>query len=275
MAQRNEKIEDVVQTFVDALRSDRDVNIAFGGMTGVGKTTCLWSLHKEFCKLMKKDITMDTMTWERAELLKWVDGDKEGAGRLPEYSSIMADELISMFYKRNWYEDGQKAAIELFNKCRDRHLLLMGAVPNFWDLDSGMISRFRFYIYIPFRGVAWVFKQENNPFASDQWNIGENRKAFRKKKNPFSCPNFAFQFNFDDFAPEEKTTYLQLRNTKRRDTENQNKGKDKPVRYRAIKIQRDEAIKLAYETGKYTLAQISERVNLDASHIGDVCNGVA
>jgi len=269
-----ENIRQVAKTIHEALHSDRDVNVAFGGMTGEGKTTCMWALYKAYCHVTGKEIDMNCMTWNRDEMLKWVDGDKEGVGRLPEYSSIIADELISMFYKRNWYEDEQKAAIELFNKCRDRHLLIMGAVPNFWDLDSGMLSRFRFYVYIPYRGVAWVFQQENNPFAADQWNITDNRKVFRKQRVPYRCPNFLFEFRFDDFTKDEKKQYLQLRNTKRRDTENQNK-KPKEEKYRNIKSQRDESIRMAYETGKYTHKQISERVGIAQGHISEVCNGLA
>lgn len=271
---RVENIKDVAKTFNDALYSDRDVNIGFGGMTGEGKTTCMWALHKAHCAVTNRKPDMACMTWGREELLQWVDGDKDGKGRLDEYSTIIADELISMFYKRNWYEDNQKAAIELFNKCRDRHLLIMGAVPNFWDLDGGMLSRFRFYVYIPYRGVAWVFQQENNPFASDQWNITDNKKVFRKKKNPYNCPNFLFEFHFKDFEPEEKKQYLALRNTKRKNTEGQNKKKE-VVKYSKIKGQRDEMIRMAYETGQYTYQQISDRAGIARGLVGDVCNGVA
>lgn len=269
-----EKIEEVAKVIFDAQNSDHDVNIAFGGMTGVGKTTCMWALHKAHCLVTKKKPDLSCMTWDRDELIKWVDGDKAGEGRLPEFSCIIADELISMFYKRNWYEDDQKASIELFNKCRDRHLLIMGAVPNFWDLDSGMLSRFRYYIYIPYRGVAWVFQQENNPFAADQWNITENRKVFRKHKSPARCPNFLFEFIYDDFAPDEKKAYLKLRNTKRKNTEAQNKKKD-TVKYSKIKAQRDEALRMSYETGQYTYKQIAERCGISDALVCDVCNGVA
>lgn len=271
---REEKIMDVAKTFDDALQSDRDVNIAFGGMTGEGKTTCMWQLYKSFCKIRGTTPDFNCMTWDRQEVLNWVDGDSDGKGQLPQFSGIIADELISMFYKRNWYEDDQKSAIELFNKCRDRHLLILGAVPNFWDLDGGMLTRFRFYVFIPYRGTAWVFQQENNPFSTDQWNKNENRKVFRKKKNPYHCPNFLFEFHFKDFEPEEKKAYLEIRNTKRKNTEGQNKKK--PVeKYGRIKSQRDAIIRFAYEMNAGTQKQIAEACEISQQHVADVCNGVA
>jgi len=279
MVKRVEDIKEVAVLLKDALYSDRDAVIAVGGMTGEGKSVCMIQLSKHFETLMKRKFTFDCMTWDREELLEWIDGAKDGkknkyGGRKPEYEVSIADELISMFYKRNWYEDDQKGAIELFNKCRDRHQLVLGAVPNFWDLDSGMLTRFRFYIYIPYRGVAWVFQQENNPFASDQWNITENRKSFRKHKNPYRCPNFSFEFRYNDLEPSEKKAYYKVRNTKRKNTELQSKKKD-VVKYSKIKGQRDECIRMAYETGAYTYKQISERAEIAVGLVSDVCNGVA
>lgn len=271
---RMETLEDFGKIIKDTLISDRDVVIAFAGMTGEGKSCGMTQTGKEYCKAAGLDFSYDCMTWSREELLGWIDGDKEGKGQKPEYSLAIADELISMFYKRNWYEDEQKAAVELFNKCRDRHMLIMGGIPNFWDLDGGMLSRIRFYIYIPRRGVAWVFEQENNPFAADKWNCQENKKTFRKKKNPYSCPNFVCEFRFDDWAPDEKKEYYAIRNQKRRDTELQNKKKEPVERYAKIKKQRDEAIRMVYETGNYTQEDISKRVELGQQLISKISNGL-
>jgi len=47
------------------------------------------------------------------------------------------------------------------------------------------------------------------------------------------------------------------------------------VKYRKIKEQRDEAIRMAYETGVYTYKQISERAEIAVGLVCDVCNGVA
>lgn len=243
------KIEDFARTCFQILKSDRDVNIAVGGMTGEGKSTFSTLLQKHYSKIAVVDWDFSNMTWSRKELLTWIDGEgKDRKGQKAEYSAILPDELISMFYKRNWYEDAQKGAVELFNKCRDRHLFIVGNVPDFWDLDTGFLSRIRFYIYIPRRGVAWVFQQENNPFSTDKWNKTLNRKLFKKRNNPYSIPNFICEIHFPDWTPEEKKRYMEIRNTKRRNTEGQNK---KVIKYKDIQKQRNELIRFIITAKKY------------------------
>jgi len=190
------------------------------------------------------------MTWSRKELMTWIDGEKNTdknketelrPGQLPEYSCIVPDELFHMFYKRNWFDDEQMNAVSTFNMCRDRHLLVMGNVPDFWDLDGGFQKRVRFYIYIPERGVAWVFEQENNPFTKDPWNVTENKKSFRKTKTPARVANFICQIFYDDWTPEEKEKYYKIRNNKRV-IALQESGSTKKERYKVIKDQRDKAL---------------------------------
>lgn len=256
----------------DILRSDRDCFIGQGGMTGEGKSVGSIHLCKEYALVSKTVFNMDRLTWSRDELLKWIDGDETGKGQLPEYSAILPDELISMFYKRNWYEDYQKAAIELFNKCRDRHLFVIGNVPNFWDLDSGVLSRFRFYIFIPQRGVMWVFKQENNPFCADKWNVNENRKLFRKHDNPYQCPNFLCEIHYPDLNADEKKAYYAIRNQKRRATELQNK-EEKIEAYRDVKKQRDSLIRYAIDHHGMTHNDVAEVTGLSRTLITFIYNG--
>jgi len=198
------------------LRSDRDVNVGVGGFTGEGKTTFSGILQKEYAKVSGTYWGFDRMTWSRPELMKWIDGEgPDKTGQLPEYSAVLPDELFSMFYSRTWYDGDQIDAIKTFNMCRDRHLFLCGNVPNFWELDKGFTNRIRYYVYIPERGIAWVFKQEVNPFGSDPWNPRENKKIFRKTKQPYAIHNFLFEVRYPDWKPEEKKEYLAIRNIKR------------------------------------------------------------
>lgn len=221
------KIE-TIQGFAKFIRkllvSDRDVNLGTGGMTGEGKSTFTTKLLKEYCNISGIRWNFNMMTWDRDEMMMWIDGKKGSKidivtglkeGQLPEYSPINPDELFHMFYRRNWWKDEQIEAISTFNMCRDRHLLIAGNIPNFWKLDTAFTERIRFYAYIPKRGLAWIFQQENNPFASDQWNQNENMKIFRKHSNPYKCPNFLFEIHFDDWDETEKARYLKIRNVKR------------------------------------------------------------
>lgn len=211
------------------LRSDRDVNLGCSGMTGEGKSTFTTILQKEYSRIAGVDWSFNNMTWDRDEMMKWIDGEGESKeGQKPEYTAILPDELFHMFYRRNWHDSGQINSIATFNMCRDRHLFLAGNVPNFWKLDTAFVERIRFYAYVPRRGVAWVFEQENNPFATDQWNQDLNRKQFRKEGKPYNCPNFLFEIHFSDWDEEEKKEYYKIRNEKRVKALNK-ESNDKPT----------------------------------------------
>jgi len=257
------------------LKSDRDVTLGVGGFTGEGKSTFLTKLMKDYATISQTYWGFDRMTWSRNELMTWIDGEKDTRkGQLPEYSCILIDELFSLFYRRKWYEEGQIDSIATFNMCRDRHLLIGGNIPDFWDLDGGFTSRVRFYIYIPFRGVAWVFEQENNPFSSDKWNATENRKIFRKNKNPFKCPNFLMQINFDDWETEEKIEYYQIRNEKRLKAIDQNKP-ERIERYKDIKEQRNKLIRWIHDIDKTILGkEVGQVIGMDGSMINKIIKGI-
>ena len=216
MGREQVSVDKFAKLIFQLLKSDRDVNMAVGGMTGEGKSTFSAKVQKAYAKISGDEWTFDRMTWSRAELMKWIDGEGEDKkGQLPQYSAILPDELFLMFYSRNWYEKEQIDAIATFNMCRDRHLFLAGNVPNFWGLDSAFRDRMRFYAFIPKRGVAWIFQQETNPFCKDQWNVTENMKIFRKFNHPYNCPNFLFEVSFEDWDDVEKKDYLAIRNSKR------------------------------------------------------------
>lgn len=266
MMHRIESLKTIAKNIDKLLISDRDVISVVGGMTGEGKSTFMGKLMIEYEKLHKKKWSFDNITWSREELETWIDGDDKGKKQKPEYEAILVDELISLFFKRNWYESPQKGAIELLNKCRDRHLFIGGNIPNFWDLDSSFLSRIRFYFYIPLgRGKAWMFQQEDNPFTNDKWNVNENRKIFRKKKSPYRCPNFVCEIRFDDFTIEEKKKYLQIRNTKRKNTEQQSK-RQRIERYGKIKQQRDLIIRELFKSNeKLTNSDVSDILHKELS----------
>lgn len=285
MARVVETIESFAKTIHKLLLSDRDGMIGVAGMTGEGKSTFLTKLQKAHAKISGQDWGFDRMTWSRKELLKWIDGDKDGKGQLPEYSAILVDELFSMFYRRNWYDEAQIDAIATFNMCRDRHLFIGGNVPDLWELDGGFLNRLRFYVFIPIRGVAWVFQPENNPFTNDKWNMLQNKKEFRKKRNPYSIPNFVCEIHFDDWDAEEKKEYYRIRNIKRVKAISDNKN-NKKERYTQIKAQRDTLIKMMlcinntcpeckheFNT-KFTNKDISEAVGITQAAVSLIRNGM-
>lgn len=270
-----ETLEDFARIIHVLLKSDRDVVLGVGGMTGEGKSTFLTLLQKKYSEISNSYWNFDRMTWNRKELLKWIDGEgEEKEGQLPEYSAILVDELFSMFFKRNWYDEGQIDAIATLNMCRDRHLFIGGNIPDFWSLDSSFLERVRFYVYIAERGRAWVFQQENNPFSNDKWNRNDSRKLFRKKRNPYRLPNFVCEIKFNDWDKEEKEEYLKIRNSKRVFAIKDNK-KEKVERYSKIKSQRDILLRALMKSDpNLTQKGVSDLIEMDKSSISYILAGV-
>lgn len=255
------------------LRSDRDCIIGVGGFTGEGKTRFACALAEKYGEISGMDWSYDHLTWSRKELMTWIDGEpKTKKGQLPEYSVVVPDELFTMFYRRKWFEEEQIDAIATFNMCRDRHLLVIGNIPDFWQLDKGFTSRVRFYVYIPYRGVAWIFEQENNPFSSDPWNPTENKKVFRKYKSPHKCPNFVCQINYVDWAAKDKKAYYKVRNTKRLKAIGENKS-DKQERYTSLKYTRDKFMRLCLNNIKdFTQKEAADIANMSVAQVSRIYN---
>ena len=274
-------IQEFAEICHNVLRSDRDVNIGVGGFTGEGKSCFASKLAKEYSLVSKCEWNFGLMTWNRTEMMEWIDGkkgtekDENGLreNQLPEYSVILPDELFKMFYRRNWFDEGQQDAIAVLNMCRDRHLLNIGNIPNFWELDGGFQGRVRFYIYIPRRGIAWVFQQETNPFSNDPWNVNDNKKRFRKSNSPFKIPNFLCQINYDDWDADEKIAYYKIRNEKRLFAVDDKKA-EKQERYKDIKDQRDKLIRLLMKEGTLTQNEVAEITGLTRSTVSKIQNYV-
>jgi hypothetical protein len=244
-------IEEFGQKIFKILKTDRDVVIAVSGFTGEGKSTFMHKLAKAYAKVAGVNYQFDkSMTWSRKELTMWIDGlGEQKTGQKPEYSVVVADELISMFYNRNFTNTDQKSAIELLNKCRDRHLLIMGAVPVFFQLDVAFRSRVRFFVYIIMRGVALVFQQERNPFSRDPWSVSQNYHLFERRISLSKSPNFLGVIHYDDFDEQEKEDYYKLRNEKRLNTESSSQGKsnNSTLSQYVEKSAKDELIKMIIE----------------------------
>ena len=239
-------IKDFCKLIYDLLKNKYYVMIGVGGFMGMGKTTFDIQLVKEYAKISSTYWDFDRITWSRKELIMWIDGKKSEInkktglkeGQLPKFSPIIVDELFHIFYKRTWFEADQIDAIATFNMCRDRHLLICGNIPNFWELDTSFQNAVMFYVYIVKRGIAWVFEKENNPFTKDSWNVSENRKLFRNnKKSPYKIPNFIGEIHFNELTKEEEKKYLEIRAIKR--VKALEERKIERERYKDIKNQRD------------------------------------
>lgn len=239
---------ETVETFAKFLTLKQKADwwelIACSGKQGVGKSCLLTQLTKRASQLNKiKYSYKDNLTWMRDEFIQWINGkgDKK-ENQKQEFSAVLIDELISLFYKRNWANNEQNDAIELMNKCRDRHLIVGGNVPNFWDLDKALRGLFTFWIHIPKRGTAWVFEPDENPFAPDPWHVKYNEKVFAKAGNPYKCKGFVCELKYNDWTPEDKKEYYDVRNSKRINTEGQGKKDNNNIKL--LRSQRNKMIEM-------------------------------
>jgi len=259
----------------NVLKTDRWVLLACDGKMGEGKSCFTSQLAQAAAQTCHTPFNYDTnMTFSRQELSIWIDGDENGKKQKSEFSAILADELISMFFKRNWYDKSQINGIELLNKCRDRHQLILGNVPNFWDLDGAIKPIITFWVHIPERGRAWVFEQDKNPWSKDKWHQNANEKYFRKKKNPYGALGFVCEIRFPDWTSAEKAQYYKVRNVKRVGTEGQRE--EKIVPHTKLRRQRNKLIRLYYDPDKPQLkdGKLAEHLGIDRAHLNQIKNGV-
>jgi hypothetical protein len=256
-------IESFADLLVDILKSDRYILLVCSGETGEGKSCFTTQLAQRVAEKAGTGFNYkENMTYLRSELKEWID-------KKPEYSVILADEFISLFFSRNWYDGAQIEGIELLNKCRDRHLCIIGNIPNFWQLDSGLYPLVKFWVHIPERGHAYVFQKSKNPFSKEAWFKKQNEQIWFSKRDPTLCRGFVTEVKFSDWSPEEKKVYYETRNTKRQNTELQKEGKD---RWKDIRKQRNNLIWWAVQELGKQQQQVADVCGLDNTTIGYILN---
>lgn len=235
-------VQQICNKLHDLIKNDFYGLVVISGDTGTGKSTLGVAIAETVSKLTGVVYTIHkNMTYRREEVFKMIS-------EFPEYSVIHIDELISLLYKRNWQDDGQIDMIELFNKCRDRHLIIIGMIPNFWDLDKGVYNHVNLWIHVYKRGRAWAFIKSKDPFETDVWLKKKNHKLFQQFGTVFKSPNYLGNLTWPDWTPEKKAEYYAVRNEKRKGTEGQRASKGYHAK-RAEKWQERAAKILLYARG--------------------------
>lgn len=267
MGNKPVSIKEFAGVIAKIMKTDRWVFLVADGDMGEGKSCFLTKISRDVSNQTKTPFSyQDNITYKRKELKEWIDGKNQKK----EYSTVIADELISLFFKRNWFDADQIDGIELLNKCRDRHLFVCGAIPNFWDLDSAIYPITTFWVHIYERGRAWVFRKDRNPFTPDKWNKKKNEKVFSKKRMPHFCVNFVCEVIFHDWSTSDRKEYYDVRNTKRKNTEGQ---REKREQYKDIKQQRNAAIIYIKDHEKITTKELADVVGLDHTYISKIVLG--
>lgn len=201
-------------------KQNRDCVIIISGETGVGKSTLGYNILKKYLKL-KPDVDIRRIfekhfVYTRRRLIEKIKTIRKG-------SIIIIDEAINALFRRDFMKGKQKELIKLLNMCRDRNLVLIFNIPNFWDLDTTIRDfRIRLWIYVDERGEAYIFAPDRNPFVKDPWHTKENEKKLRKWRDgihPKISPNYVAELYFDNFSPGHEIIYEEVRDKKKSDAE--------------------------------------------------------
>ena len=265
--------KDLAELIKEYIQSDRWVFIVYDGVQGGGKSVSALKLIGEYDY---KGFDYDNnITYSRSELMTLIDGKGSAKkGRLPEYSVILGDELISIFNKRNWYDKDQQEVVELFNKIRDRHLLIIGCVPNFWDLDSSVrdLATLRIFVHKRGDGVkpteAFVFLPDDNPFSPDKWHRKFNEKVWAKKGSPFGCKGFVAPLFSTNLRDEEFEKYMHVRNTKRNSQLEEDRKKKQRKRKKEVVLYR--LLEHLQEKEDWSLRRIGEATKTNHKLISSI-----
>jgi len=251
--------------------SNRDSFIIISGHTGEGKSTLAIRLAYHYSAIKKVPFSLDNnITYDIKEFLNWIGGGENIKDKKPRMSSIIGDEIISFFYKRDWYAESLKGAFELLNKGRTNNYLILGCVPIFWHIDRDVRSLVRYNIYC-YRGhnIAHVFEATDNPGDDDPWNRKLISKAYNKKRLQ-NCPNYVTTLICEDLNQEQKIKYKLIRETKRKNTELQHR-KQKIISGKKWLYQRNKLVQFILNNYKdISHRQIAKTMDIDNKNISDI-----
>jgi len=167
----------MVATFRYLQKTDRDVTICITGRKGVGKSTLMIQLAKNYIRRYFQ---------KPFDIKKYIAFSNENIVAMmknaPEYSPVCCDESINFAFSQNWMQSQSKALKVNFTKIRTRHLLFMFCIPNFWTLDKFYRdNEVTFWIHVTNRGRAIVFQPDVSLGSESTWHRDQFKKMFGKR----------------------------------------------------------------------------------------------
>jgi len=156
------------------LRDEKDYVIAITGYPGMGKS----QLAAIIAILIDYDYSFEDICF--------IPTSKEIENRymnLPMYSIMHIDEASRGLHKQKWYDKVQQKLNELYDTEREDHflctLLLMPRFQNFTENFRNF--RIKYWINIVDRGLAIVYKRDEDKDSKDPWHLDENYKLKQKR----------------------------------------------------------------------------------------------
>jgi len=160
-----------------------------------------------------------------------LDKIKEKTEALDIGSSICMDEMVRLWYKRGAMSRRNVDLNEwMAADQRKTGVVLIGAIPDFWDLDSyARDGKVDWYIEVLGRGVGLVFKADHFPMVSP-WHPEEMRKIqgkrtsqnespYKKLKLLENHPCYVQTVFWSKMPKVDKKTYLEALNKSAKDAE--------------------------------------------------------
>ena len=115
---------------------------------------------------------------------------------------VWADEMISVGYKRSFYESQQQELIKVLNAYRDNFNILGACIPNFFSLDKDLRDIFYFHFHIVERGIAILHTPlKSRLYTQDKWDVLNNSKIENKwSQRIMKDPNFANKLPYHNLS---------------------------------------------------------------------------
>jgi hypothetical protein len=190
-----------------------DCVLAISGKRGTGKSTLGYKILAGL-KIEKRFDPRRDIVYSREETIKHFANKINGC--------IMADEMINVMYKRDFYQEDQKELLKAVDMYRDSRNVLVTILPLFSDLDIKFQKVVKLRIDVVRRGVALLHTQVPSIYNPDVWDIKNNMKleskwALKGTKNPkygqlTTCRGI---IRFGDLSPVQRDLYDKIKFEKR------------------------------------------------------------
>lgn len=171
----DENLKYFCKTIRKELREQRDEVIGITGYPGLGKS----QLATIIAVLIDYEYTF-------GDNICFIPTSKEIEKQylsLPMYSVLHIDEASRGIHKHKWHDKMQQKLNELYDTDREGHylctLLLMPRFQNFTENFRNF--RIKYWINITDRGIAVVYKRDEDKDAKDPWHLDENYKLKQKR----------------------------------------------------------------------------------------------
>lgn len=158
----------------DNLRKDNYEIIGVTGYPGTGKSqlvSIMGCLIDENYSFDKNINFIPTSTEIEKDYLK-----------LPMYSFLHIDEASRSIHKHKWYEKTQQKLSTLYDTEREGHYLCSVLImPRFQNFTENFRNFFiKYWINVICRGIAIVYKRDEDKDTKDPWNVDFNMKLKQK-----------------------------------------------------------------------------------------------